>query len=120
MSGSTQDAMTTTDTAANTATDPAATTSLAALDETANTADTAAESAGTTTEAAAPEAEAAPAAPAKPWDNAPSLDVHVKLEHLWAWAQAEMAKLHARIDALMGGQAQNVETTAEIPPAKEA
>lgn len=102
MSGSTQDTTTTTaDTAA-----------------TADQAD-AAETTGTMTadapEAVAPEAE--PAAPAKPWANTDSLDVHVKLEHLWAWAQDEMAKLHARIDDLMGGQGQNVE---EPPPAKEA
>ena len=63
------------------------------------------------------EAAAEPAAPAKPWANTDSLDVHVKLEHLWAWAQDEMAKLHARIDALTGAQAQNV---GEPPPAKEA
>jgi hypothetical protein len=68
--------------------------------------------------------ENAPAPPAaKPWDGAHSLDVHVKLEHLWAWAQAEIEKLHARIDELSGGgQSQNVETPAAKPlkPAKEA
>lgn len=105
-----KDATTTTTTTADTpaTTDQASGTPPAALDETAATADT------------ADMPEAAPAAPAKPWDGTDSLDVHVKLEHLWAWAQAEMGKLHARIDALIGGQGQNVETPTETPPAKEA
>lgn len=124
MSDETQTATTTAENpAAVTTTDVTATTSPAALDETAATADTADMPEGGAGTMETPEAEPAPKPPAKkPWDGTDSLDVHVKLEHLWAWAQDEMAKLHDRIDALMGGQAQNVETTAaaESPPAKEA
>jgi hypothetical protein len=103
------------DTASTTADNPATTTTADVVDENATGTDTG----STTGDFAEP---APPAPPAKPWDGAQSLDVHVKLEHLWAWAQAEIAKLHARIDELSGGgQSQNVETPAEtINPAKEA
>ena len=56
---------------------------------------------------------AAPARDPRPWHGAPSMDVHVKLEALYAWTKSEIDALKAKIGG--DGQSENVDT-----PAKEA
>ena len=50
----------------------------------------------------------------RPWHGASSMDVHVKLEALYAWTKSEIDALKAQIGG--DGQSENVDT----PPAKEA